>query len=174
MTKEEKQQQIQELKKQMLARLNKLEKLARSIKKRPAKTPKGAIGQAAEFVSIVIEAAKKHRQIELLETQKPDFHPGGKFSKNEEKFTIPKDNSLILPREILLEMKKQRFTISKRNGKILIIDRDQNAGEVYRDGESYKVRIVINLSYMTSKECLALAKRMQTWYYFTHIHPANK
>ena len=90
MTIEEKKEKIDDLQTQMLADLNKLEKLARSIKKRPAKTAKGAIGQAAEFVSIVIEAEKKHRQINLLATQKPDCHLGGKFSQNEKDINIKK------------------------------------------------------------------------------------
>lgn len=89
MNAEEKKQKIEELQKQTLADFKKLEKLARSIQQRPAKTPGEAINQAVKVVSLVIEAAMKHRQINFLATQKPDFHTGGKFSKNSEEKFIP-------------------------------------------------------------------------------------
>ena len=90
MTIEEKKEKIDDLQTQMLADLNKLGKLARSIKKRPAKTPKGAISQAVKVASMVIGVAMKHRQIRILETQKPDCHLGGKLSQNEKDINIKK------------------------------------------------------------------------------------
>ena len=57
----------------------------------------------------------------------------------------------------------------KNGEEIHIKDRDGNVGEVYKQLESYRVRIISSVLTDESKQ-LALAKRMQAWYYNTQVN----
>lgn len=60
--------------------------------------------------------------------------------------------------------KGPRFTLTGST----ITDRDGITGEVYKEGESWLVRITAAPN-IEDKKLLKIAKAMQSWYYYTHV-----
>jgi hypothetical protein len=64
---------------------------------------------------------------------------------------------------------QSKFTISDGpNGHLITDSKTGDTGEVYRQGESYLVRITSSKE-KDERKLLARAKRMQSWYFQTQV-----